>query len=92
LENAVEHAVSLSDAVIYPEHLPERVRESSSRTRGPAKSGTQVTDEWPNLDVMERRYAEQVLEHTGGNKLAAARILNVDRKTLGRILSRGEEG
>ncbi len=92
LENAVEHAVSLSDVVIYPEHLPERVRESSSKPRVTSTSGMPVIDEWPSLDVMERRYAKQVLEHTGGNKLAAARILNVDRKTLGRILARGEEG
>ena len=29
LENAVLHAVSLSDGVVYPEHLPLRVREFS---------------------------------------------------------------
>ena len=40
---------------------------------------------------MDRRYAERVLDHTGGNKLAAARILNVDRKTLARILARGDD-
>ena len=28
VENAVEHAVSLGDGVIYPEHLPERVAAS----------------------------------------------------------------
>jgi two-component system response regulator AtoC len=91
LENAVEHAISLADGVIYPEHLPERVRLPSSKRRATSTVGSDDTDEWLTLDVMERRYAEQVLEHTGGNKLAAARILNVDRKTLGRILARGEE-
>jgi len=29
-----------------------------------------------------------VLEHTGGNKQAAARILAVDRKTLDRMIKR----
>ena len=71
LENAIEHAVSLSDAIIYPEHLPARVREPSSGKRW-TKSPADKTDEWPSLHVMERRYAERVLEHTGGNKLAAA--------------------
>jgi len=87
LENAVEHAVSLSDGVIYPEHLPERVREPSAKPNVDRNE----TDEWPSLHATERRYAERVLEHTGGNKLAAAKILNVDRKTLGRILARGED-
>jgi DNA-binding NtrC family response regulator len=91
LENAVEHAVSLADAVIYAEHLPERVREPLSRKRSASKSDADDGDQWLTLHVMERRYAERVLDHTGGNKLAAARILNVDRKTLGRILARGDE-
>jgi DNA-binding NtrC family response regulator len=29
-----------------------------------------------------------VLEHTGGNKQAAARVLRVDRKTLDRMIKR----
>jgi len=91
LENAIEHAVSLSDSVIYPEHLPERVRQPASRRRTSSEAGVDDADEWPSLQTMERRYAERVLDHTDGNKLAAARILNVDRKTLGRILARGEQ-
>jgi ActR/RegA family two-component response regulator len=31
---------------------------------------------------------ERVLAHTGGNKQAAARLLNVDRKTLDRMIKR----
>jgi DNA-binding NtrC family response regulator len=45
--------------------------------------------EWYSLDRMEEFYAARVLEHTGGNKQAAARILDIDRKTLSRIISRG---
>ena len=89
LENAVEHAVSLADSVIYPEHLPERVREPS-KARASSKGAGEAVDEWLTLDTMVRRYAERVLDHTEGNKLAAARILDIDRKTLGRILARGQ--
>ena len=35
---------------------------------------------------MERRYLLQVLTATHGNKLQAARILNVDRKTIDRMV------
>ena len=44
---------------------------------------------WMPLADIERKYVEQVLAHTRGNKQAASRILNIDRKTLARIVARG---
>lgn len=43
---------------------------------------------WPYLADIERVYVRHVLRHTTGNKQAAARILNVDRKTLDRMIQR----
>jgi len=40
------------------------------------------------LSEMEQKYVNQVLAHTGGNKQAASRILDIDRKTLVRIVNR----
>ncbi|HZH33698.1 MAG TPA: helix-turn-helix domain-containing protein [Pyrinomonadaceae bacterium] len=37
---------------------------------------------------MESKYIAQVLSSTGGNKQAASRILDIDRKTLTRIVNR----
>ena len=45
-------------------------------------------DDWVTLSVIEGRYVARVLEHTGGNKQAAARVLAVDRKTLDRMIKR----
>jgi DNA-binding NtrC family response regulator len=45
-------------------------------------------EDWVSLSVIEGRYVARVLEHTGGNKQAAARILGVDRKTLDRMIKR----
>jgi len=39
---------------------------------------------------MEAKYVAEVLSSTGGNKQAAARILDIDRKTLTRIVNRAE--
>ncbi|MCA1625630.1 MAG: helix-turn-helix domain-containing protein [Acidobacteria bacterium] len=39
---------------------------------------------------MEAKYVAQVLSSTGGNKQAAARILNIDRKTLTRIVNQSK--
>ena len=45
-------------------------------------------EDWPTLAVIEGRYVSRVLDHTGGNKQAAARTLDVDRKTLDRMIKR----
>jgi DNA-binding NtrC family response regulator len=34
------------------------------------------------LRELEERYTEEILRRTGGNKVHAARILGIDRKTL----------
>jgi two-component system, NtrC family, response regulator AtoC len=44
--------------------------------------------DWVSLSEIEGRYVARVLEHTRGNKQAAARILAVDRKTLDRMIKR----
>ena len=94
LENAVLHAVSLSDDVIYPEHLPVRVRRSGQSAFSTAANSSAETaaqdEEWLTLAEMEARYVKKVLAHTGGNKQAAARLLGIDRKTLIRIIRRAE--
>ncbi|MGE3465530.1 MAG: sigma-54-dependent transcriptional regulator [Pyrinomonadaceae bacterium] len=96
LENAVLHAVSLSDGIIYPEHLPTRIRFSGAADRRSTPRAApeghvghhQPGTEWRQLAEMEQEYVREVLAHTSGNKQAASRILNIDRKTLSRILDR----
>ena len=90
LENAVLRAVSLSDDIIYPEHLPPRIlskREPSEKPKVMGTSGSAETA-WRTLAEMEQDYIEEVLAYAGGNKQAASRILNIDRKTLSRIVNR----
>jgi transcriptional regulator with GAF, ATPase, and Fis domain len=92
LENAVCHAVSLCGDIVYPQHLPARLLQTNGTS--PERSQTVVTaarkDEWLSLAEMETRYVVQVLEHTKGNKQAAARLLNIDPKTLTNVIKRSE--
>ena len=53
-----------------------------------AETAGQVDDDLVTLSVVEGRHVARVLEHTRGNKQAAARILSVDRKTLDRMIKR----
>lgn len=91
LENAVVRAAALADHVIRPEDLPERILKffKAPATAEDDMIPIEASDEdWPTLAEIEGRYVSRVLEHTGGNKQAAARILHVDRKTLQRMLNR----
>jgi DNA-binding NtrC family response regulator len=91
LENAVLHAASMSDDVIYPEHLSAQIRGAQKSLRVSETSERILPDTWPTLNEMEEKYVDEVLSHTGGNKQAAARILNIDRKTLTRIIFRSKK-
>jgi DNA-binding NtrC family response regulator len=62
--------------------LPPQSESDQSITAEPAN------DDWVTLSVIEGRYVARVLEHTQGNKQAAARVLAVDRKTLDRMIKR----
>jgi DNA-binding NtrC family response regulator len=73
--NAVSIAIPL-----LPDH--ENISPDSSAPAEP------VNDDWVTLSEIEGRYVARVLEHTRGNKQAAARVLAVDRKTLDRMIKR----
>ena len=91
LENSVVGAVGLSDGTVRVKDLPQRVRQHSVRlSEIVASDGTDQTEveDWVPLSEIEGRYVARVLEHTRGNKQAAARVLGVDRKTLDRMIKR----
>lgn len=88
LENAVLRGISLSDGTVYPEHLPPQVL--SRKSVKPDEPASTLTDVMKPLSQVEFEHVVRVLENTGGNKNAAARILQIDRKTLSRILERGQ--
>jgi transcriptional regulator of acetoin/glycerol metabolism len=73
--------------------LPERVQDHFKTKVGnskPAAGGAELpaAEEWVPLSNIEGRYVAKVLAHTRGNKQAAARVLEVDRKTLDRMIKR----
>jgi two-component system, NtrC family, response regulator AtoC len=90
LENAIVRAAALCEGTIRLQDLPERVRnhESTATAAAVADGSTPVEADWPTLAVIEGRYVARVLAHTSGNKQAAARIMDIDRKTLDRMIKR----
>jgi len=61
---------------------------SAKITLPPVHAESESAEDWVTLSEIEGRYVARVLEHTRGNKQAAARVLSVDRKTLDRMIKR----
>lgn len=88
LENAVVRAAAMCDGMIRPKDLPDRVRDHRSLIDDITPDPPVAIEDWPSLAILEGRYVSRVLAHTRGNKQAAARVLEVDRKTLDRMMKR----
>ena len=82
LEHVIERATALSSAeTLLPDDFPPHLREE--RERAPRLPAGGMT-----LEEVKRWYVNKMLEESGGNKLRAAELLGIDRRTLYRILER----
>ena len=87
LGNCIERSVALAHfEEIQVEDLPEKIRTQQTR-RSTAMSGSNLP-ELLSLEEVERRHVLRVLEACNGNRTDAAKILELDRKTLYRKLLR----
>ncbi|MBQ0769038.1 MAG: sigma-54-dependent Fis family transcriptional regulator [Bizionia sp.] len=77
LENILQHAVIMCDANIEVSHLPNHLKYNIDFS----------TAEFPSLKEMEKQYIKKVLNATNNNKTKAAKILQIDRKTIRQKLS-----
>ena len=85
LENAMERAIALGTGpIVQISDLPSSL-QNASRAQA-AEEGEMVP-----LDLMERRAIFRALQETGGDKLAAARLLGIGKTTLYRKLKQYDE-
>jgi len=77
LEHTIERIVILEDGeVVLPEHLPSFITQRQGEFQV-------FTDEEHSLEDLEKRYIQFILRRTKGHRQDAARILGINRKTLG---------
>ena len=82
LEHVIERATALSSSeTLLPDDVPPHLREA--RDHAPRLPADGMT-----LEDVKRWYVNKVLEESGGNKVRAAELLGIDRRTLYRILER----
>ena len=88
LENAVERAVSLSHGpLVTPDDLPESIR-TAAPSDAKAASVSEGDEVCLTLEEVEKRHLIRVLKEMKGNKVKAAKILGIDRRTLYRMAER----
>lgn len=90
LENVLTRAVALcrGAALTLRDIGAEDADDLGVPELGASEGTTSGPGEDPSLEGMERRYVQRVLLKTGGNKSAAARILDISRPRLDRMIDR----
>ncbi|WP_055443219.1 sigma-54-dependent transcriptional regulator [Lacinutrix himadriensis] len=75
LENVIQRSVIMCDKQVTIQDLPEQLKYTIAFP--------EESQEFLSLKDMEKNYILKVLEATNNNKTKAAKILQIDRKTLG---------
>jgi DNA-binding NtrC family response regulator len=89
LSHIIERAMLLArEGVVTASDLPPEVTLAWSALAAEGGGMGSLADDWPTLQVLERRYIDRVLSRTGGNKTRAAEMLGIDRRTLNRMFAR----
>ncbi|HKY70660.1 MAG TPA: sigma-54 dependent transcriptional regulator [Nitrospira sp.] len=89
LENAIERAVSLSHGpLLTPDDLPSAIRQAPSPADQKPDIAESAESVYLTLEEVEKRHLMRVLKETKGNKVKAAKILGIDRRTLYRMAER----
>jgi DNA-binding NtrC family response regulator len=82
LKNVIQRAVLLAKGVeLTPDLLPERIQDADS------PGGSHPREHYPiqlgmSLEEVEKEYIKMTLSSVNGNKLKAASLLNISRRTL----------
>ena len=87
LKSILGSACMMADGEMVDVHdLPERIRVRSAETKD------EDCGELLTLAEVERRHVLRVLDHVGGNKVQAAKILGINRATVYRIVNEADPG
>jgi DNA-binding NtrC family response regulator len=90
LENAIEQAVALSyQPVVTPDDLAAlRDHAFEKSSQDDSQNEQFLFPDRPTLEEVKRRYVLHALKQAGGNISRTAKILNIDRRSLYRMLAR----
>lgn len=89
LENALRRAVALSSNGLVPvDCLPAEITDADHKLGSPASAAQRLIADRPDMDELQRRYLQLILDETGWNRRQAAAVLHLDRRTIQRLIAR----
>jgi DNA-binding NtrC family response regulator len=91
LENALRRAVALSsNGLITIDCLPPDISRNrgGKPTASPADVERGLIADRPTMDELQRRYMQFILEENRWNRRRAAAVLDLDRRTVQRLIAR----
>lgn len=89
LENALRRAVALSsNGLVTADCLPVEIIDAGRKAGSPATAGQRLIADRPDMDELQRRYLQLILDETGWNRRQAAAVLHLDRRTIQRLIAR----
>ena len=76
--------------ILTPENFPQEIRENGDAQvlQQPSREEQFLFPDTPTLEEVKKRYVLYILNRNQGNVSRTARILNVDRRSLYRMLAR----
>jgi DNA-binding NtrC family response regulator len=94
LENTIEQALVLSNRpALTVEDLPAAIRAPETARSSPSAEPHSFNfPDTPSLEEIKKRYVLHVLDAAGGNISRAAKLLDIDRRSLYRMLARYHVG
>jgi DNA-binding NtrC family response regulator len=89
LENALRRAVALSSGgLITIDCLPREIAATRAKPAVPESPERRLVADRPTMEELQRRYLQLILEETGWNRRRAASVLDLDRRTIQRLIAR----
>ena len=90
LENALRRAVALSSGgLVTIDCLPPEIAARGKKAAVPAERPEyRLLADRPTMEELQRRYLQLILEETGWNRRRAAAVLDLDRRTIQRLIAR----
>jgi DNA-binding NtrC family response regulator len=89
LENALRRAMALSSGgLITLDCLPPEIAGRREQKGKSVVLEQYLIADRPSMDELQRRYLQLTLEETGWNRRRAATVLNLDRRTIQRLIAR----
>ena len=89
LENALRRAVALSSGgLVTIDCLPPEIAARGKKAAPAERPEYRLLADRPTMEELQRRYLQLILEETGWNRRRAAAVLDLDRRTIQRLIAR----